>query len=139
MERKHFYKNYEEVISILTKDYGFSYNGIGDNAEECFTKDSDTPETIFIHPMFCSYYKASSREISASRLYDFNSNSDHKNERSQTIAFQKLVIHLNEVALQEDAAGAVMIQKILNPQPVVLNSTPITESKKLTFWQRLWR
>ncbi|HTH93367.1 MAG TPA: hypothetical protein VL576_02735 [Candidatus Paceibacterota bacterium] len=137
MERKHFYKNYEEVISILTKDYGFRYDGLGDNYEECFRKLSDKPETIFIHPMFCSYYMASSHALFAERFHEFNVKSDHKSEKSQLITFRKLLIHLDEVSMKEDLSTVSAVQKIPDIKEELLVNTLAAEPKKLTLWQRL--
>ena len=137
MERKHFYKNYEEVISILTKDYGFRYDGLGDNYEECFRKPSDKPETIFIHPMFCSYYMASSHALFAERFHEFNVESDHKSEKSQLITFRKLLIHLDEVAMKEGLSTVSAVQKLPNLKEGLPTDTLVVKPKRLAFWQRL--
>ncbi|MES2224864.1 MAG: hypothetical protein V4478_02660 [Patescibacteria group bacterium] len=137
MENKHFYKNHQEVISILTQDYGFRYDGIGDNAEECFRKVSDKPETIFIHPMFCSYYMASSSDLFAERFHKFEIESDRKSEKSQLIAFRKLLIHLDEVAIKESLPTVSAVQKLSNPKEGLSADTLVVKPRLLAFWQRL--
>lgn len=101
MPREHYYENHEEVIKILTTEYGFRYTGLGDNYEECFYKDSDTPEQIYVHPMFCSYYMSIGRHWSARRIHEANFKSNHSNAKEQKIAFRKLLVHLDEFTVRQ--------------------------------------
>ena len=100
--RNHYYKNHEHVISVLTKEYGFKYTGLGDNYEECFFKDSKTPEQIYVHPMGCSYYMFESKHWSSGRIHsaDFQSNRD--NEKDQEKAFMALLVHLDKFTVPFD-------------------------------------
>jgi hypothetical protein len=100
MSRKHFYENHEEVIEILTTKYGFTYTGLGDNYEECFHKDSDTPETIFVHPMFCSYYMSVGRHWSDKRVHEVEFKSNHRVVREQKNAFHLLCAHLDKFTIE---------------------------------------
>lgn len=99
MEQRHCYENHKEVIKILISRYGFRYDGIGDNGEECFRKESATPETIFVHPMHCSYYKSSSQEWLAPRVDSFYFKSSFNSQPQQKIAFSKLLKHLDIVTV----------------------------------------
>lgn len=97
MSSKHCYKNHEHVIAILTKEFGFKYNGVGDNGEECFYKDGPTPETIFIHPMFCKYYMDVSHHIFAERIHRAEFKSDFDSQSQQKAAFLKLLAHIEGI------------------------------------------
>ncbi|MCE9585050.1 hypothetical protein K8Q94_00275 [Candidatus Nomurabacteria bacterium] len=119
MEKKHFYKNHEHVIYVLTTKYGFEYTGIGNNYEECFFKDSETPERIFIHPMFCSYHMYESRKILSPRLHHVCFESDIKNKQKQKEAFNKLLLYIDKYT-------------------VILNRVTVaTEKVELEFYQEL--
>ena len=101
MAQKHHYKNHEHVISVLTTKYGFTYTGIGDNAEECFFKDSRTPERIYVHSMHCSYDMSSSREIMAPRLHSVCFQSRSQRDQEQEKAFNQLLAHLDKVTVKQ--------------------------------------
>lgn len=97
IDAKHCYKQYGHIIYILTKHFGFEYTGIGDNGEECFYKESDTPERIYVHPMFCSYSMSMGREWNAERKYEFNCNSGLNSQSEQEVAFENLINHLKQI------------------------------------------
>ena len=107
-DKKHFYKNHQHVISVLTANYGFKYQGLGDGSEECFYKDSQTPEKIYVHPSGCSYIMYSSRAIMASRLNPANFPSKYESERSQEKAFTELLAHLDKYTVLVEEAVAVV-------------------------------
>lgn len=97
MAQKHDYPNHAHVISVLTNLYGFKYTGLGDNYEECFSRGYNTPETIFIHRMHCSYYKAVSPQISAERINIFERRTSYHSESEQLSAFNRLLAHLDDL------------------------------------------
>lgn len=99
MADKHFYKEHEMVKEVLTSKYGFEYTGLGDNSEECFHKSGSNPESIYIHPMFCSYSMDSSDAIYGWRIrhHDQHFPSNHKSETSQTESFSRLLNYLDAV------------------------------------------
>lgn len=95
--KDHFYKNHQEICDVLTKKYGFEFTGVGDNSEESFRKDSERPETIWIHPMHITYYRNSSRgwEGYKNRTDHFYQKTDLRNEEDQKKAFENLCKHLD--------------------------------------------
>lgn len=96
---KHCYRDYENVIAVMTSKYGFEYTGLGDNMEECFHKQTDTHETCFIHPMFVHYYMAADKLWNSERLYDFNIETKFEAVYEQRKAFALLCNHLDKVAI----------------------------------------
>lgn len=97
IDEKHCYKQYGHIIYILTKEFGFKYTGIGDNGEECFYKESDTPERIYVHPMFCSYNMSMGNSWDAERKYCFHFKSGFNSQSEQEVAFEKLINHLKQI------------------------------------------
>lgn len=99
---KHCYKEYEYAIATLVKDYGFKYTGIGDNCEECFYKCSANgmEETIFVHPMFCSYYM-NQKNYWNNRINTFRVNSDFNDHSEQKKVFRKLLCHLDDFSIPQ--------------------------------------
>ncbi len=91
MGNQHYYKNHLHVKSVLTTKYGFVYSGTGDNSEECFSKNSPTPEQVYIHPMFCSHHKSGVK---------VRFPSDRTSEEDQEKAFNELIVHLDRVTVK---------------------------------------
>lgn len=96
---KHCYKDYENVIAVMTSRYGFEYTGFGDNMEECFHKYTDKPETCFIHPMFCHYYMAANKLWNSERLHEFTINTKFDAIDEHRKAFAFLCNHLDKIAI----------------------------------------
>ena|ERR1035437_761460 len=93
----HYYKNHKSVVELLTTRYGFTYTGIGDNYEECFFKDGECPEYVFVHSMSCSYSMYSSKAaLNTNKKHEISFRSDYENEESQNSAFVKLLAYLEE-------------------------------------------
>ncbi len=79
----HCYTDYKHVIDVLTKEFGFEYDGIGDNGEECFYKNSNTPEKIYVHPMLCSYTMRDGKEWNSNEKYGFRIQSEFNSQSEQ--------------------------------------------------------
>lgn len=102
--QKHYYENHQHVAVVLTTKYGFKYTGIGDNAEECFLKETNFPERVFIHPMYCSYSMDSCKGIGGwiNRPHDISFRSNYKDLKEQENAFAKLCCYLDEHSKKVD-------------------------------------
>lgn len=136
MERERSYKNHAQVISVLTTQYGFTYDGLGDNFEECFFKDSETPEQIYVHRMFCSYYMSTSREQVAPRIHHAEFRSKYDSESEQRTASTQLLLHLDYVTVHDSVRVPEAAQVI--PTLLVELKQPPQFSEIIRFNKILW-